>query len=428
MAEQLKILCIDDNKDILDNLMVLLTKAGFGVYTALTPANGLALAKSLDPDLILLDIMMPEMNGYDVCKLLQQDELTTRIPVVFLSALTQPQNKVSALAAGGRDYLVKPFDKNSLLAMINRYAGKKTVAGSCAVPHILPILPPAGPKGHAGFSDFKLSVLDSFKPDGAAAKAVMALQPADVYKLSSILGISPAKVARFIAGFAKRPCFPFINPDDVKAGVLPEKFAMQNNIAAVDAPGELPLLAISNPFNFELQEMIHNVMGADFAYGITEPSNISVLYKMAVEYGSDSQKIPGTEGMQVEEAALNRLRAAAKSVKNEINEARVKYLTGKLLQYMAAEKPDEMRIEAGGTCYLVRTGAAGALADFARLNRMTGNMVVARLKALGGMDILERNKPQAGAFAIIFSSENYRLALATEPGDFGETLVLKPSA
>ena len=426
MAEQIKILCIDDNKDIVDNLVVLLTRAGYLVYPASTPAIGIAIAKKLTPDLILLDIMMPEMNGYEVCKILQQDPLTSKIPVVFMSALTQPQNQVSALAAGGLDYIAKPFDMESLLDMVKRYSAKKAPAISCAVPKVPKSLPGAG--GHYNFSDFKLRVMDGFKPEGAAAKAVMALQPADIYKLGAILAINPAKVARFIAEFSKRPYLPFINPDDVKAGVLPEKFAMQNNIAALDAPGDLPLLAISNPFNFELHEMIHSLMGADFAFCITEPSNISVLYRMAAEYGTDSQKIPGADTMLIEEAALNRLRAAAKSVKNEINEARIKYLTGKLLQYMAAEKPAVMRIEAGGACYLVSTGAAGALAEFARFSRMTGNMVVARLKALGGMDIIERNKPQVGAFAIIVSSENYRLALATEAGGSGESLILKPSA
>ena len=283
-------------------------------------------------------------------------------------------------------------------------------------------------KAHCNLADFKISVIDGFKLDGAGAKSVVALQPEDIYKLAGILGITTARVARLLADFSKRPYFPVINPDDIKLGVLPLKFSVQNNIAAVAAPGDLTLLAMSHPFNFELYEMIRSIMGAEFEFGITEPSNISILYKLAEEHESELQKIPGADGMVIEETALNRLRTAAKSLKNEMHDPHVKYLTGKLLQFMAAEKTAEVRIEAKGSCYLVRAGAANALEEFTKLNRMTGNMVVARLKALGGMDIVERGKPQTGGLGVMCRSGNYRVALSTEDTDYGESLILKPAA
>ena len=427
-TDQLKILCIDDSRDIVQSLLTLLTHAGFMVYSASDPGLGAAMAKKLDPDLILLDIMMPTTNGYEVCKTLQQDELTSKIPVVFMSALTQPQNKISALAAGGVDYLQKPFDKKSVLEIVQRYAGKKAAwcAGLCR-PEARS-LPAAGGTGNHKLADFKTSVTASFKPDSAAAKAIAALPPGDIYKLAGILGITPSRVARLLAGFSKSRYFPVINPEDVKLGVLPLKFAVQNNIAAVNSTGELTLLAISHPFNFELHELVRNLLGADFEFGITEPSNISALYRLEEDYTSAAQKVPGAGGLVIEEAALNRLRAGAKSVKNEINDPHVKYLTGRLLQFLAEEKAAEMRIEARGACFMVRTGAAGGQEDFTRLNRMTGNMVVARLKALGGMDIVERNQPQKGAFAVVCGGENYPLALSTETTDLGESLILTPAA
>jgi CheY-like chemotaxis protein len=427
-ADQLKILCIDDNGDIVQTLVTLLTKAGFLVFSASDPRIGIAIAKKLDPDLILLDIMLPGMNGYEICKAFQQDEQTSRIPVVFMSALTQAHNKVSALAAGGVDYLSKPLDKDSLLEITKRYAGKKAAWSACLPQQGPHNLSAAAGKKHPALGDFKISVIDAFKPDSAGAKAIMALQPGEIYKLAGILGITSARVAQLIAGFSKHPYLPVINPDDIKLGVLPVKFAVQNNIAAVSAPGESTLVAISQPFNFELHEMIRSLLGAEFEFGITEPSNISVLYKLAEEHDRDSQKIPGSEGMVIEENALTRLRTTAKSVKNEINEPQIKYLTGKLLQFLTAEKAAEMRIEAKGAGYLVRAGAANALEEFTRLNRMTGNMVVARLKALGGMDIVERRKQQKGTFGIIGRCENYRLALSTETTDYGENLILTPAA
>ncbi len=427
-TSQLKILCIDDTVEITQILTALLTKAGFLVHSASDPRTGIAQAKELDPDLILMDIMMPGMSGYEAARALQEDAQTAKIPIVFMSTLTQPQNKVSALAAGGMDYLIKPFDKATLLETAKRYAEKKAVWSAPVPPQAANSLPAAGAGGTYRFADFKTNVISNFKLAGAAAAGVTALLPADIYKLTGILETTPARVARLLAGFAKLPYLPVINPDDIKLGVLPVKFAMQNNIAAVETPGNRTLLAISHPFNFELHEMIRNILGSDFEFGITEPSNISVLYKMTEERDLEPQRIPGTGGMVIEGTALNRLKAAAKSVKNEINEPHVKYLTGKLLQFLAEERTAAARLEAGVDGYLVRTGAGSDLKEFTRFNRMTGNLVVARLKALGGLDILERNKRQTGAFSVLSPSENIKLSLSAEPNDYGESLVLTPAA
>ena len=421
-----KILCIDDNRDIVLNIVELLTKEGFLVYSASDPGIGIAIAKKLDPDLILLGVMMPVMNGYEVCKALQQDEQTSKIPVVFISGLNQPQNKLSGLAAGGADYLTKPFSGESLVGITKYYAGKKKSWSAYPPPQEPRSLSAVEEKKHCNFIDFKLSVIDSFKLDSAGAKSVTALQPGDVYKLAGILKITPARVARLIAGFSKCRCLQIINPDDIKPGALPVKFAVQNNIAAINAPGGVTLLAISHPFNFELNVITRGIMGAEFEFGVTEPSNISILSKLTEEYAPTIQKIPGTGVMVIEEIALNRLKTAAKSVKNEVNEPRVKYLTGKLLQFLAEEKTVEMRIEEKGACYLVSAGAANALEEFTRFSRMTGNMVAARLKALGGMDVVERRKPQKGSFSILCRLENFRLALSTETTEYGESLLLTP--
>ena len=176
-TEQLTILCIDDTTEILQVLMTLLTKAGFLVYSASDPRVGIDLAKKLDPDLILLDIMMPGMNGYDTCRSLQQDEQTSKIPVVFMSALTRQQNKISALEAGGADYLIKPFDKNSLLEITRRYAGKKAAWSACMQPQEARALPDASEKGYYRFDGFKASVIDLYNLNSAAAQSVIALSP-----------------------------------------------------------------------------------------------------------------------------------------------------------------------------------------------------------------------------------------------------------
>jgi len=80
-------------------------------------------AKSVPPDLILLDLKMPDMNGYEVCAYLREDEALAGIPVIFLSALTETEDKVRCLRGGGNDYITKPFQIEEVLARIEVHLG-----------------------------------------------------------------------------------------------------------------------------------------------------------------------------------------------------------------------------------------------------------------------------------------------------------------
>lgn len=115
---QSSILLVDDNADSVHLLSLILTRAGYKVWPAMDGNQALELALSLLPDLILLDIMMPGMDGYEVCEQLKANETTRDIPVVFLSAVGQVQGKVRALAAGGVDYITKPFQSQEVLARV----------------------------------------------------------------------------------------------------------------------------------------------------------------------------------------------------------------------------------------------------------------------------------------------------------------------
>jgi diguanylate cyclase (GGDEF)-like protein len=86
----------------------------------------LTAAQTLPPDLILLDIMMPEMDGYEVCKALKMDVQTTEVPIIFLSALDDAFDKVKAFAAGGADYITKPFQFEEVLARVRHQLALKT--------------------------------------------------------------------------------------------------------------------------------------------------------------------------------------------------------------------------------------------------------------------------------------------------------------
>ncbi|MGI0485919.1 response regulator [Pantanalinema rosaneae CENA516] len=112
------ILIVDDTPDNLRVLSAMLTNQGFEVRKALSGQRAIASVQADPPDLILLDIKMPEMNGYEVCQHLKADPNTCEVPIIFISALDDALDKVRAFAVGGVDYVTKPFQEIEVLARI----------------------------------------------------------------------------------------------------------------------------------------------------------------------------------------------------------------------------------------------------------------------------------------------------------------------
>ena len=115
------ILVVDDTPDNVRLLSSVLTDNGYRVCKALKGDMALTVCKNALPDLILLDVMMPGMDGYEVCKCLKQQESTRQIPVIFLSALHEVEDKVKAFEAGGVDYISKPFQEAEVLSRVETH-------------------------------------------------------------------------------------------------------------------------------------------------------------------------------------------------------------------------------------------------------------------------------------------------------------------
>jgi DNA-binding response OmpR family regulator len=113
-----KILVVDDEDDILHFLEMVLREKGYQVTTASGGHEALTRAQIDKPDLVLLDIMMPQMDGWEVLKLLRVDDETRRIPVAMLSARTEAKDRVQGLQEGAIDYICKPFSLTELLGKI----------------------------------------------------------------------------------------------------------------------------------------------------------------------------------------------------------------------------------------------------------------------------------------------------------------------
>lgn len=114
-----KILVVDDEEDIVMIVQARMETSGFNVITAQDGQEALQKAKEEGPDLIILDVMMPKMDGFKVCGLLKADQRYNNIPIIMLTARAQSENENILAEVGAEAYLTKPFDAEELLGKVN---------------------------------------------------------------------------------------------------------------------------------------------------------------------------------------------------------------------------------------------------------------------------------------------------------------------
>ncbi|MFN7138902.1 MAG: response regulator [Limisphaerales bacterium] len=115
-----RILVVDDEPDVVDLVKFNLTQAGFDVATAENGAGALQQVQHFMPHLIVLDVMIPELNGLEVCKLLRRDQRTASIPIIMLTAKAAEIDRVLGLELGADDYVTKPFSPRELILRIRK--------------------------------------------------------------------------------------------------------------------------------------------------------------------------------------------------------------------------------------------------------------------------------------------------------------------
>ena len=123
------ILIIEDEPDIQDLLEFHLKKEGYNVLTSSDGEIGLKIARKQDPNLILLDLLLPGIKGLDVCRILKSDVNTSKINIIMVTALGQEENIVKGLETGADDYVSKPFNMSILLARISAVLRRNTTDG-----------------------------------------------------------------------------------------------------------------------------------------------------------------------------------------------------------------------------------------------------------------------------------------------------------
>jgi PleD family two-component response regulator len=123
IEKKIKVLAVDDDKEVITIIKESLEPEIFEIFEAVNGKESLGMVFAKSPDIIILDIMMPEMDGYSVCKELKKHDNTKNIPIIILSAKAGIDDKLKAMDLGINDYIVKPFDPRELRARIKMILG-----------------------------------------------------------------------------------------------------------------------------------------------------------------------------------------------------------------------------------------------------------------------------------------------------------------
>ena len=116
-----KILIVDDEQDIVESLKFVLEASDFTCYCAYNGEDGLRLAKELVPDLIILDVMMPKINGFKISRLLKYDAKYKNIPILMVTARTQEEDKLIGEETGADEYITKPVELDEVVKKVEQY-------------------------------------------------------------------------------------------------------------------------------------------------------------------------------------------------------------------------------------------------------------------------------------------------------------------
>jgi phosphate regulon transcriptional regulator PhoB len=134
--QQGRVLVVEDERDVADLIRYNLTKEGYDVVVAPTGSDALKQAREVHPDLVLLDIMVPQLNGWEVCRRLKQDVETKNIPVIMVTGRVEEGDKVLGFEMGADDYVTKPFSPRELLARIRAVARRGRAGDVEKKPHV----------------------------------------------------------------------------------------------------------------------------------------------------------------------------------------------------------------------------------------------------------------------------------------------------
>ncbi len=372
-----RVLSIDDDPEIRDLVEQVPTNAGYEVISAADGPSGLRAARESRPDLILLDIMMPGMNGYAVCDDLQIDPRTSDIPVIFLTALSEARDRSRALALGATEYLTKPFHAATVVDAVRR-----NLATSVVFRGISETAREIGRERVTGsdFMRFKEFLVGRLPQNERVRAVVMRMGPADMYAKAASAGVDASEICALSAEFLGLRTTASVSADQIRLGVLPAPFCRSNLVVPVTTPvGDA--FVVANPFDLELHEALASYSGDQATQMIVaEPRTVlSVLSTVRVE---SAEPVP----MMVPAASPGRARALDVLIVDDDPDAQA--ITARMVQ-------------AAGHRVMVVPEGASALVQLAR-RRFDVVLADIAMPTLGGFALLDVMRKQGILTPVVF--------------------------
>ncbi|MEE9165810.1 MAG: ATPase, T2SS/T4P/T4SS family, partial [Nitrospinota bacterium] len=413
------ILSIDDDQDTLKLIEKYVSKSGFNIVVFDRVAKARTFLEEVKPDLILVDIQMPETNGYEFSLSLQNNSKFSSIPVVFLSVLQREQDKAHAFASGAVDYLTKPIDKEKLIKTIktNLRKSKEWDLIHRKIKSIDSLI------FHPDFKKFRGFLSVKLNPSSDIKNKINDIGVFQLYSIASELGITNKHLAKFIAENIGLSYVPFINPEAIQLGVLPVPFCKKNFV--IPANDELDQLTfiLSNPFNLELMDILQKQFpsGRQSKFTISAPETIESILKYSPE--APVKKITFVKDKL--KKGLKKLEIAKKLSKAALEDSPAVFISDNIIDFAISEGASDIHIEPKEKETTVRFRISGDLRNVYSLKKDTGNKIISRFKVLGGLDITEKRRPQDGVIDAFTEGKKLRLRLATTVTLYGESLIIR---
>jgi type IV pilus assembly protein PilB len=422
LSQQAHILSIDDDPDIRDLIERSIQAAGYEVDSAADGEKGINHALAHPPALILLDVMMPKMDGYEVCARLQAEPSLSDVPVVFLTALGDDQDKAKAFALGAVDYVVKPFRPAELIDVIHTHlqTSVRWRELATAVEDWQERLAPSD------FVSFRDKLVAQAGLSGEARAILSVMRPDDMYAAAQKAGVGQAEMGQMLADHLGIPRVTVIDPKEIDLAALPAPFCRKNLVVPIHS-GTKRGLVVANPFNFELLDTIRHfsTSGTEFALSVAEPRVIMALLTGANE--AASERVSHADSVHsFADSEVTELRQSVDAVdEDDEDSGPVTYIANNMIVAAVQQRASDIHIEPKENTTIVRFRVDGELRDFVTLKRATAAMLISKLKALAGLDIAERRKPQDGSLDADIAGGRYKLRLATTSTPEGESLIMR---
>jgi type II secretory ATPase GspE/PulE/Tfp pilus assembly ATPase PilB-like protein/FixJ family two-component response regulator len=416
------VLVVDDDLDVLQALEALLGDAGYDVMVAESGENALRVISTVRPDLLLLDVSMREVDGYEVCATLQQSKELSYLPVVLLGAPDEPIDAARAVALGAAECLTKPVTDALLLEKVAAH-----VKTNAWWRDLEKQKTPPKTGASSNVTKFKQHLADVLELGGEQVQSLSASAPLDIYGLADSLGTTAARIAEEMANLLQLAYRGKIRPDAVALGVLPVPFCKANLVAAIrdDAGGRS--FVMSDPLNWELQQILRRVGGGtSLKIGVTEPANIVALFD-----GTASEQHAGAAavmeaGSRVATVQVDEhLAAVAASEKS----GPIIRLVNQVIENAHAMGASDIHVEPWENEVVVRYRIDGNMRVVNRFPQARLiQPLVSRIKIMAQLDIVERRLPQDGR--IVFKKFSPKgldidLRVATAPMNHGEKVVMR---